>query len=40
MDPPPPSLCRLAGPAGWGFEYMFYYWAYKIVLYGDIIIDI
>ncbi len=22
----PPPLCRLAGPAGWGFEYMLYYW--------------
>jgi hypothetical protein len=24
---PPPPLCELARPAGWGFEYMLYYWA-------------
>ncbi len=26
---PPPPLCELAGSAGWGFEYMLYYWAWQ-----------
>jgi hypothetical protein len=34
---PPPPLCELAGPAGWGFEYMLYYWAWQgtNVLFGN-----
>jgi hypothetical protein len=36
LEPPPP-LCGLAGPAEWGFEYMFYYWAGQgdVILYDD-----
>jgi hypothetical protein len=40
--PPPPPLCRLARPAGWGFEYMLQYisvhsivcnlWLYTVIV--------